>query len=89
MAVITLIDDGTWIGIYADDLLIYEGHNLSADHLLTLLNHTKVEYFGRFEASGNWLDSVGNFPRSLCEVKISYYGIDYPFYEYLKVSEER
>lgn len=89
MAIFTLIDADTWIGIYADDMLIYEGHSISTDHLLQLLNHTKVEYYGRFEASGDWIDAVGNFPRSLCDVQISYYGVDYPFYEYLKVSEER
>lgn len=88
MAVITLIDGDTWIGIYSDDMLIYENHSISPDHLLRLLNHTKVEYFGRFDASGDWLEAVGNFPRLLCDVQICYRGCDYDFYEYIKVAEE-
>jgi hypothetical protein len=86
MAVITLIDADTWMGIYANDRLVYENHSISADKLLKLLSHQKIEYFGRFEASLDWLDNRGNLPAHLSDVQISYMGKDWDFYDYIEES---
>jgi hypothetical protein len=88
MSVITLIDCDTWIGIYADDKLLYEGHSITPNNLLKLLNHTKIEYFGRYEASLDWLETRGNLPRLLEDVKVSYMGKDWHIFEYIEEAEK-
>lgn len=84
MAVYTGICGDTWIGIYRDDALIYQNHNIAWDTLLKLVNEEKVEYFGRYECCLDWLDSVGHFPNRLRDVRIRYMGDSMPFYEYLE-----
>lgn len=86
MAVYTSICGDTWIGIYKDSNLIYQNHNISYNDLLKLVEHSKVEYFGKYECSLDWLDSVGCMPEKLEDVKIGYMGEDLPFYEYLEKS---
>jgi hypothetical protein len=88
MSVITLIDADTWMGIYADDRLVYENHSIKTNDLLLLLNRAKVEYFGRFEASAEWMDSRTGLPVWLNEVKIAYMGKDLPIYEYIQQTEK-
>lgn len=88
MSVITLIDADTWIGIYVDDKLVFENHSISPHNLLKLLNYSKIEYFGRFEASLDWLDSRGSLPLLLNDVKVSYMGKDWPIFEYLEEAQK-
>jgi hypothetical protein len=88
MAVITLIDADNWIGIYANDKLIYENHSIRADELLKLLNYQDINYFGRFEASLDWVDNRSNLPAHLSNVQISYMGKDWDFYEYIAEASE-
>lgn len=86
MAVFTTICGDTWMGIYRDDALIYQDHNIGWDALLKLVSNDKIEYFGRYECSLDWLDSVGHMPEALRDVRISYIGESLPFYEYLEKS---
>jgi hypothetical protein len=84
MAAYILIDGDTWTGIYAYDKLVYEGHSISPSMLLILLNHQKIDYFGRYKASPDWLESITGMPEKLADVKISYMGEDLPFFDYLE-----
>lgn len=80
----TLIDCDDWVGIYADDSLLYEGDPLSAEELLNLVSYTAVEFFGKFECDLEWLDGLGRLPEQLKDVRIGYRGVAIPFYEYIE-----
>ena len=86
MAVFTTICGDTWMGIYKDDDLIYQDHNIDWDNLLKLVEHEKIEYVGKYECSLQWLDGVGHLPEKLEDVKIGYMGEDLKFYDYLEKS---
>lgn len=86
MAVFTTICGDTWMGIYRDDKLIYQDHNIGWDDLLKLVENERIEYFGRYECSLDWLDSVGHFPNQLSGVIMLHMGQEMPFYEYLEKS---
>lgn len=86
MPVYTSICGDTWMGVYCDDALIYQDHNISYHELFKLVQYEKVEYLGKYECSLDWLESVGCMPERLEDVKISYMGEDLPFYEYLEKS---
>lgn len=86
MAVFTTICGDTWMGIYRDDKLIYQDHNIDWNDLLKLVENERIEYFGRYECSLDWLDSVGHFPNQLGSVIMLYMGQEMPFYEYLEKS---
>lgn len=85
MAVFTTICGDTWMGVYKDGDLVYQDHNISYDDLLKLVEHEKVEYFGKYECSLEWLDEEGRLPNCLRNVKIAHWGKNLPFYTYLEV----
>lgn len=84
MAVYTGIFGDNWMGIYRDDWLIYQGHNIAWDDLLKLVEYTTVEYFGRYDCCLDWLDEVGHLPEQLKDVRIGYMGQSIPLFEYIE-----
>ena len=48
-----------WIGLYRDDKLIWEGHSLTPETLLSLL---KLDFVVKL-APENWLEDLGNCPK--------------------------
>jgi len=84
MAIYTGIFGDTWMGIYQDDVLVYQGHNIDWNDLLKLVEHTVIEYFGRYDCCLNWLDNRGDLPEKLEDVHMPYRGVSIPFHEYLE-----
>lgn len=84
MAVYTGICGDDWMGIYRDDELVYQGHNIAWNDLLKLVEQTKVEYFGRYDCCLDWLDKIRWLPERLEDVHMNYRGKPMPFYEYLE-----
>lgn len=69
---IDFVDGDTWVGLYFDGELVEEGHSISAWQAVKLLAYAdrKVEIGERWEASGNWLDTLGHFPVDLKDVVV-------------------
>lgn len=64
---ITVVEDpgGDWVGLYVNDVLIFEGHSLSGVQLLDLL----ALPFECVEADEEWLADCGNLPTTLADVR--------------------
>ena len=88
--IITIIDCDTYIGIYNERELIYAGSRyISAFEVLKLVEHHKVEIFGKFEVCWGWYDSVWCLlPKDLHEVHLDFEGESLTFQEYLEKSKQ-
>lgn len=62
-------DDGDWIGIFVNDELEYEGHDIPTHIWLKTIDKYRV--FSRtseYEISHEYLESIGNFPSNFSEI---------------------
>jgi len=84
--ILTVIDCDSYIGIYDENKLIFEGSaHTSAFEILSLVHLHKVEMFGQFEVCAKWYDSTGyQLPTDLSEVRLSLDEESLPFYVYLE-----
>ena len=69
---VDFVDGDTWVGLYFDCVLVTEGHSISPWEVIQLLaqKDRKVEMGDFWEASGDWLYTVGNFPTRLEDVVV-------------------
>jgi hypothetical protein len=66
--IIDIVDADTWKGIYFNDELVSQGHNLDLWDVLNLLEDEVVECRRYIHADMDWLDSVSHLPNRLEDV---------------------
>ena len=66
--IIDIVDGDSWKGIYFNDKLISQGHDLDLWAVLNLLEDEVVECREYIIPDMDWLDSVGHLPNSLNDV---------------------
>lgn len=68
---ITLVksSDGDWEGIYLDNELYCENHNINIQDILNLINDHHLYQAFSFEVDCDWLDEIGgHLPNFLSEI---------------------
>lgn len=65
MKKITLIYTDDWMGLYIDDNLVYEGHEIEEE---VLLKHLNIDCDALW-ADEEWLNNRGNLPKKLEDVQ--------------------
>lgn len=63
---ITLVSGDDWQGLYIDGKLAIEGHSVSVEDVLLMLDINHETLF----ANDNWLDVEGYLPEDLKDVKL-------------------
>jgi hypothetical protein len=65
-----IIDGEDWIGIYIDNKLVYEGHNIPLLSLLDLLRQNGLDIdYEIYGCDQKWLEERGNLPEKFEDVK--------------------
>ncbi len=54
---------GDWCGIYLDNKIDSEGHSIAVWEWLHYIKLGRVTEVDEFEVDGEWLESIGNFPK--------------------------
>lgn len=63
---VTIIYASDWMGVYFDEDLAAEGHNINIHDLLDML---QIEYKAK-EADWKWIEKVQRMPLKLSDVKL-------------------
>jgi hypothetical protein len=66
--VIDIVDMDSWKGIYFNDKLVSQGHDLDLWDVLNLLEDEVVECREYITPDMEWMDSVGHLPNRLGDV---------------------
>jgi hypothetical protein len=66
--VIDIVDMDSWKGIYFNDTLVSQGHDLDLWDVLNLLEDEVVECREYIIPDMEWMDSVGHLPNRLDDV---------------------
>ena len=66
--IIDIVDMDSWKGLYFNDKLVSQGHDLDLWDVLNLLEDEVVECRDYIIPDMEWMDSVGHLPNSLNDV---------------------
>lgn len=59
---------GGWAGIFVDDILEDEGHEIPTHIWLYYLESGRITSVNTAEVSGEWMEDVGSFPKQFEEI---------------------
>lgn len=59
---------GGWCGIFVDGILEDEGHGIPTHTWLDYLESKRITSVNTAEVSGEWMESVGSFPKQFEEI---------------------
>jgi hypothetical protein len=67
-AIIDIVDGDDWKGLYINDKLVLQDHDLDLWDVLKLLQDEVVECRDYIHADLDWMESVGHLPNHLDDV---------------------
>jgi hypothetical protein len=66
---VTVVRGDDWSGLYIDGVLVEEGHRLGVEDVLEVVRHLGPFDVETVDADQEWLESEGNLPKLLGEVR--------------------
>lgn len=60
-----------WVGLYIDDILVKEGHEITAWEALEIIKQKEIKHYNMsgFDVDLDWIHDLGNLPEKLEDVK--------------------